>query len=139
MTSEQKRLVRESFQSISDSLGPISLLFYARLFEQDPSLRPMFVQDIAIQGRKLMSTLTTVVQNLDDLDQLSPALRALGQRHAGYGVRSDHYKLVKGALLWTLGQVLDTDFYPEMKAAWSEVIDTISLAMQSGAAELPDG
>ena len=79
MTSEQKRLVRESFQSISDSLGPISLLFYARLFEQDPSLRPMFVQDIAIQGRKLMSTLTTVVQNLDDLDQLSPALRALGR------------------------------------------------------------
>src|SRR5215469_7781750 len=123
MTAEQKRLIRESFQSIGDSLGPISLLFYARLFEQDPSLRRLFVQDIAIQGRKLMSTLTTVVDNLDHMEQLSVALRAMGQRHAGYGVRPEHYQLVKGALLWTLGQVMDTDFYPEVKAAWSEVID----------------
>ena len=138
MNAEQKRLIRESFESISDSLGPISLLFYARLFELDPSLRPMFHQDIAIQGRKLMNTLTAVVENLDNLGQLSPALRALGLRHTGYGVRLEHYQLVKGALLWTLGQVLDTDFYPEVKAAWSEVIDSVSAAMQAGAAELPE-
>jgi hemoglobin-like flavoprotein len=137
MTTEQKRLVRESFQSISDSLGPLALLFYARLFELDPALRPMFHQDIVIQGRKLMSMLTAVVENLDDLDQMAPALRAMGQRHTGYGVQPEHYQAVKGALLWTLGQVLDTDFYPEVKTAWTAVIDAISTAMQTGAAQIP--
>jgi hemoglobin-like flavoprotein len=137
MTAEQKRLVRESFHSISDSTGPLALLFYARLFELDPNLRPMFHQDIVVQGRKLMSMLAAVVANLDDLDRLSPTLRAMGQRHIGYGVHPEHYREVKSALLWTFGQVLDTDFYPEVRAAWSAVIDAISTTMQAGAAELP--
>jgi hemoglobin-like flavoprotein len=84
-----------------------------------------------------MSMLTAVVENLDDLDQMAPALRAMGQRHTGYGVQPEHYQAVKGALLWTLGQVLDTDFYPEVKTAWTAVIDAISTAMQTGAAQIP--
>jgi hypothetical protein len=39
-------------------------LFYARLFELDPSLRLMFTGDIAEQGKKLMTTLKVVVNGL---------------------------------------------------------------------------
>src|SRR5215813_6810090 len=103
VTREQQRLVRESFPQIIDLAGPIALLFYGRLFDLDPKLRSLFKQDIGIQGVKLMEMLTAVTQNLDRFDALVPQLKALGQRHAGYGVRLEHYEEVKAALMWALG------------------------------------
>ena len=65
MNSQQQRLIRESFPEIRRMAGPVSLLFYGRLFALDPSLRPMFRQDIEVQGRKLMDMLTAIVDNLE--------------------------------------------------------------------------
>ena len=137
MTPQEKQLVRESFQRIGEVAGPLSLLFYGRLFELDPSLRPMFRQDIEIQGRKLMDMLTAVIGGLDDLDGLTPVFRAMGQRHAGYGVLPRHYETVERALIWALGQALEADFAPEVRSAWRSVIRLIGTSMREGAAELP--
>jgi len=136
MTPEQKQLIRESFPAIREMAGPVSLLFYGRLFALDPALRPMFRQDIELQGRKLMDMLRAVVENLDHFEGLAPTLRALGQKHAGYGVRPEHYQTVTQALIWALGQALDTQFYPELKSAWLAIIEAVSLSMKKGAAEL---
>ena len=134
---EQQRLVRESFTQIAELAGPIALLFYGRLFDLDPKLRPMFKQDIGLQGVKLMEMLSVVTQNLGRFEELVPRLKALGQRHAGYGVRLEHYEEVEAALMWAIGKALDRDFYPELKAAWMAVIGSVSAVMKEGAAELP--
>jgi hemoglobin-like flavoprotein len=136
MTPQHKRLVRTSFEEISEAAEPIALLFYGRLFELDPALRPLFVQDIRVQSRKLMAMLAVAVDSLDDLDQLAPALRALGQRHAGYGVQPEHYATLKAALLWAFGQALRGGLNPDTKDAWRAVIDAISTYMMDGASEL---
>ena len=65
MTTQQRRLVQESFPAISESSGPITQLFYGRLFELAPEVRPMFRQDIAVQARKSMDMLAALVTNLD--------------------------------------------------------------------------
>ena len=137
MTPEQKQLIRESFPAIREMAGPVSLLFYGRLFALEPALRPMFRQDIELQGRKLMDMLTAVVDNLDHFEGLAPTLRSLGQKHAGYGVRPEYYQTVARALMWALGQALDTQFYPELRTAWLAIIEAVSLSMKKGAAELP--
>ncbi len=113
------------------------MLFYGRLFALDPSLRPMFRQDIALQGRKLMDMLTAVVDHLDEFESLTPALRSLGQKHVGYGVRPEHYQTVGKALIWALTQALDERFYPELREAWRATIQAVSEGMLKGAAELP--
>ena len=59
---------------------------------------------MAAQRKILMQTLTVVVKSLDKLDQIVPAVQALGRRHAGYGARETHYATVGDALLWTLEQ-----------------------------------
>jgi nitric oxide dioxygenase len=87
------------------------------LFELDPSLRRMFPADLAEQKTKLMLTLKFAVNSLSRLDQLVPAVQALGRRHAGYGVKNEHYNTVALALLWTLEQGLGDAFTPEVKAA----------------------
>ena len=38
-TVEQRRLVRQSFDSLREQAEPVALLFYGRLFELDPSAR----------------------------------------------------------------------------------------------------
>ena len=134
-TSAQKEMVKDSYPSVAELSGPIALLFYGRLFERDPQLRPMFRADIHLQARKLMDMLASVIGHLDHFEQLAPVLKALGQKHVGYGVRPEHYDRLTSALLWALGRTLD-DFDPELKAAWKAVIESVSEVMKAGAAEV---
>ena len=86
------------------------------------------------QKKILIQTLTVVVRSLDRLDQILPAIEALGRRHAGYGVRPGHYETVGAALLWTLGQGLGDAFTPELEASWTEAYTNLASVM-IGAAE----
>lgn len=133
MTTREKQLIRDSFYDIREVAGPLSLLFYGRLFELDPELRPMFHGDIARQGVKLMEMVTAVVDNLDQLDSLTPVLHSMGQRHKGYGVLPSHYIAVEDSLIWALGQALEANFDRELKAAWRAVLGRVSAAMKEGA------
>lgn len=136
MREREKQLVRESFLCVREVAGPMSLLFYGRLFALDPALRPLFHGDIARQGMKLMEMVAAVVDNMDQLERLTPALHAMGQRHAAYGVEPRHYETVGEALLWAMGQALEGDFDAEARAAWAGVLVQISATMKEGAALL---
>jgi len=133
MTARQKQMVRESFPVIQEVAGPLSQLFYGRLFELQPGLRPMFRHDLASQGRKLMEMLSVIVEHLDRLESLDPVLRELGRRHAGYGVLPQHYATVEQALLWSFGHAMEYEFDDELKGAWRAIITQVSEAMLAGA------
>lgn len=133
MTSTEISLVKESFRKVLPIADQAAALFYTRLFELDPSLRALFHGDMAEQGRKLMHMLGMAVAGLDRLEQLVPAVRALGLRHAGYRVRDEHYETVGEALLWTLGRGLGAAFTPEMQAAWAKTYWTLAETMKAGA------
>ena len=85
-------------------------MFYARLFELDPSLRRLFKGDMKEQGRKVMAMIGVAVKALTHLESVVPAVQALGRRHAGYGVEERHYAVVEEALVGTLAQGLGTSF-----------------------------
>lgn len=105
-------------------------LFYGRLFELDPAIERLFRRtDMAAQRKVLMQTLTVVVKSLDKLDQLVPAVQALGRRHAGYGVREEHYATVGSALLWTLKQGLGAAFTPAVRESWTEAYGRLASVM----------
>ncbi len=120
MTPQQIDLVQTSFKKVVPIAGTAADLFYDRLFEIAPDVRPMFPQDMKEQKVKLMAMLGTAVTNLHRLDEILPAVKALGQRHKGYGVSDAHYAPVGAALLWTLEKGLGADFTAEVKAAWTE-------------------
>jgi len=122
-------LVQASFEKVAPIAGVAADLFYTRLFELDPSLRSMFPADLTEQKKKLMQMLTVAVRGLSRLDDIVPAVQALGRRHAGYHVKPEHYATVAAALLWTLEQGLGPAFTPEVKAAWVEVYTVLSQTM----------
>ena len=134
MTPQQKHLVQTTFAKVAPMADEAAALFYGRLFELDPSLRPMFTTDLKEQGRKLMRMIGMAVNGLDRLDELVPVVRQLGARHAGYGVRDEHYGTVATALVWTLEQGLGPDFTPEVKDAWVAVYSVLATTMKDAAA-----
>jgi hemoglobin-like flavoprotein len=88
---------------------------------------------MAEQRKKLMQMITVAVRGLTRLDELVPAVEALGNRHAGYGVTDAHYGTVAAALLWTLEQGLGEGFTPEVREAWIETYTILATVMQNGA------
>ena len=131
VTVRQKNLVQGSFLLLG-SVHDVTELFYTRLFELDPSLRPLFASDMAGQRRKLGYMLTSAVKGLDRPEQLVPVLHELGRRHAGYGVMDRHFGTVGAALLSTLEQGLGPAFTAEVAEAWSAVYGFLCSAMQEG-------
>src|SRR5262245_52945666 len=135
MTVNEKNLVQRSFAQVTPIAEAAAELFYSRLFELDPTLKPMFRGDMREQGRKLMQMLAVAVHGLDHLHEILPAVRAMGRRHAGYGVTDEHYDTVASSLLWTLAQGLGDAFTPEVKGSWVTVYTLLANAMKSGAME----
>jgi hemoglobin-like flavoprotein len=134
MTNEQKVLVQQSWEQVVPISQAAAKLFYNRLFVIDPSLRHLFRSpDMAEQGKKLMQMLTVTVRGLDRLDQLIPAVQALGRRHVGYGVTDEHYDTVAEALLWTLEQGLGEAFTPAVRDAWAAAYDVLATVMKAAA------
>jgi hemoglobin-like flavoprotein len=129
MTPQQIELVQTSFQKVVPIAATAADLFYDRLFEIAPETRKLFPSELAEQKKKLMAMLGTAVTNLHRLDTILPAVKALGQRHKGYGVTADQYAPVGAALLWTLEKGLGPDFTPDVKAAWTETYTALAGVM----------
>src|SRR5690606_29205002 len=104
MNPEQIKLIQESWAKVVPIAPTAAQLFYERLFETAPEVRPLFKTDLKDQGAKLMKMLGTIVARLDHLGELVPAAQALAVRHVAYGVKAEHYAPVGAALLWTLGR-----------------------------------
>jgi len=78
MTPAEKTLVQTTFATLVPIADQAAALFYRRLFEIDPSLRPLFTSDLGEQGNKLMTMIGVAVKGLDTLDELVPAVKNLG-------------------------------------------------------------
>jgi hemoglobin-like flavoprotein len=126
MTPEQIKAIQESFTKVAPISEQAASLFYGRLFEIDPALKPLFHGDMKEQGRKLMATLAVVVNSLDSLSAVLPAASALARRHVTYGVKPAHYTPVGEALLWTLQQGLGSAWTSELAAAWAAAYGLLS-------------
>jgi nitric oxide dioxygenase len=133
MNASDITLVQDSFKKVAPISDVAAQLFYGRLFEIAPDVKPMFRGDMTEQGRKLMATLGVVVAGLTRLETVLPAASALAKKHVSYGVKAEHYQIVGGALLWTLEKGLGDAWTPELAGAWTAAYETLSGYMISEA------
>ena len=133
INNRQKMLIRLSFEALKPIADEAGALFYNRLFAVDPSLKRLFRTTPEEQGRILMHVIGMAVGSLNHVDTLVTALENLGTRHAGYGVREEHYETVGVCLLWTLEQGLGEAFTDEVREAWTVFYGMIAGSMLRGA------
>jgi len=133
MTPEQVKLVQESWEKVVPIADQAAALFYGRLFELDPELKPLFKSNIEEQGKKLMQMITMAVRGLSDPGKLIPAVEDLGRRHVGYNVRAKDYEAVGAALLWTLEKGLGEGWTSDVQEAWVAVYTLLADTMKKAA------
>ena len=113
MTPEQITLVQSSFERLGPDLPAMTVLFYQELFRRDPSLRPLFTTEMG---------------------ELITHTRALGARHAGYGVRAADYQTVGDSLIAALAGTLGEEFDAATREAWELAFNIVAETMLEGAA-----
>ena len=132
MSPSHVHLIRKSFSELQRHQHVSALVYYRRLFELDPGLRPLFKGDIEEQSRKLLDMLAALISMLESPHGLDLELRAMGVRHAGYGVKDEHYATVGQALLDMLADTLGQTFTPEVREAWSTLYGAVEATMKAG-------
>jgi class 3 adenylate cyclase len=104
--------------------------FYLNLFNESPDLRQLFKGNMENQGKLLMHMLGGIVYSLTRPGHLKLGLRSLGKNHQKYGVKKEHYPIVKRILLNTIKQELGEDHNKNIFDSWSKAIDIVMSYMQ---------
>ena len=134
MTPEQITLVQSSFERLRPDLPTLATRFYQELFGRDPALRALFTTDLALQKVRFAEKLSEIVHAIPRLDELLGHTRALGARHADYGVRALDYRTVGDALIAALAAVLGDSFDAPTREAWVIAYNLMAETMLDGAA-----
>ncbi len=130
-TEDEISIVRENWAKASADPDAAAGIFYGKLFETAPGVKPLFSGDMKQQGRKLMQMISIAVNNMDRIEEIVPALVELGERHDDYGAETAHYPVVGEVLIDTLRTALGDEFTDEAEAAWSKTYSAIASVMIS--------
>jgi len=128
-------LLEESFDLVAPQGDELMRVFYDKLFEAAPSVKPLFERvDMDRQRAALLNMLLVLRESLRDLDDIVPDLEELGARHVEYGAQPEHYPVVGQALIGSMAQVAGDAWKPEYTSAWEEAYPIVQGVMLSGAA-----
>jgi hemoglobin-like flavoprotein len=123
--------LQSSLDFIMSDTDTFASRFYARVFEAAPEVRALFKHDMAMQGRMLTHMLIGIVYSLSRPQHLVLGLKTLGKSHSRYGVRPEHYPIVKKALLETIEEQLAEHCSSSICNAWSQALDLVTDAMRN--------
>jgi hemoglobin-like flavoprotein len=126
-----------SFDLIAPRGEELTEIFYARLFEAAPAVRPLFEgTDMARQQAMLLSALILLRRSLRNLDAVVPTLRKLGARHVAYGAEPEHYPVVGEVLIGAMAEVAGDAWEQRYEYSWGEAFGVVAGVMIEGAAEV---
>ena len=124
-----------SFDLVAPRGDDLMDVFYARLFEAAPAVKPLFAgTDLRKQKIMLLRVLGLLRRSLRDLDPIVPILHDLGARHVAYGAQPEHYPVVGAVLIASMAEVAGDEWRPEYERAWAAAFDIVAGAMFEGAA-----
>src|SRR5215208_2769311 len=123
-----------SFDHIAARGDELVDVFYGRLFEVAPSVRPLFAgTDLKRQKGMLLGALVLLRRSLRDLDSVIPKLRDMGARHVRYGAQPEHYPVVGEILIASMAAIAGDAWTVEFESAWTEAFAVVAGVMLDGA------
>lgn len=123
LSPETIAIVKASGPALQQHGVAITTRMYERLFE-DESIKKLFdmaAQESGEQPKRLAAAILGFSQNVDKLENLTPAVQRMVARHVETGVKREHYPHVANALLPAIRDVLGAEAATdELLAAWGE-------------------
>ena len=149
MTPEQAKIVAESFSQLEPRLPELGAAVYDRLFYFAPETRAMFKGDMRAQHQKLVSVIVEFVK-LRRRSQhflpvtgsagtaVVPGMNRLRSGHMAAGVKSEHYALMRRAILSSLAAMLGDKFDSRAADAWGAAFDMLAETLQKPESATPE-
>ncbi|XP_042297791.1 neuroglobin [Sceloporus undulatus] len=147
LSSAEQRLVRESWQQVSARPLEHGTVLFARLFDLDPDLLPLFQYnckkfstpeeclsspEFLEHIRKVMSVIDAAVSHLENLHSLAEYLANLGKKHQAVGVKLESFSTVGESLLYMLEKCHGPAFNMNVREAWTKLYSTVVKSMSCG-------
>ncbi|HAS39985.1 MAG TPA: hypothetical protein DCS93_05870 [Microscillaceae bacterium] len=131
MTTQEIKLVRNSWANVLLNREEAGNIFYKTLFGLSPEIRDLFKSDLKTQNQKLMSSITLIVTKLNKLDNLQQEVHFLAKRHLNYQVKPAYFYAFGEAFITMLATTFKkfNEWTPAMESAWMKVYQLISQAM----------
>lgn len=127
-------VLETTFDLVAPRGEELVTVFYERLFERAPQVRPLFARtDMARQRSMLLAALVLLRKSLRDLDAIAPKLRELGARHVAYGATADAYPVVGEVLLASMAEIAGDAWSPEIETEWAAAYGLVAGLMLEGA------
>jgi hemoglobin-like flavoprotein len=149
MTPEQARIVADSFSHLEGRLPELGAAVYDRIFAAAPELRAMFKGDMRDQHKKLVNVIVEFVK-LKRRSQhflpvtgtagsaVVPGINRLRTGHVSAGVKSEHYALMRRAILNSLAAILGERFNNRVADAWGAAFDMLAETLQKPESATPE-
>ncbi len=129
VSEDDLEIMRSCMQMAVKEAPLVSEYFHDELFRLAPETRQLYRMNLVIQGRLLIDRMSMIVTQMHDIEALRPFVEDLAIRHVGYGVRPEHYPLVRQALVAAFRRLLGTQFTSEAETAWTEAYDSVASIM----------
>lgn len=144
-----RQLVKATAPVLKEHGVALTRHFYARMFEHNPELKPIFNQGhqrSGAQQQALAMAVAAYAEHIDDPSVLAPVLTRIAHKHASLGIRAEHYPIVGQHLLASIREVLGDAASDELIAAWAaaygqlaDVLIALERELYADAATQPGG
>ncbi len=107
----------------------VTKTFYRLMFTNNPEVRPLFNDDrqkSGEQAKALAMSILASAQNIDNLENIMPVVKKIGQSHVNAKVKAEHYPIVGKNLLLALREVLGDAATPEVIDAWGKAYEVLA-------------
>ncbi len=123
LSDETIRIVKSTAPVLQEHGETLTRHFYQRMFRENPEVAPLFNaknQHGGTQQRALAGAICAFAANVDRLEVLGAAVEGIAQKHAGLGIKPEHYPIVGSNLLASIQEVLGIPEDHEVIRAWAE-------------------
>lgn len=127
--------ISQSLERVAEIAGDPLPQVYARLFDQHPDMRDMFIldRDDAVKGQMLMQAIECIFDHLDEDRFATNFVASERVNHEGLGVPPEIFNIFFAILKETCAQILGADWTPETEASWAGLLLSLNVSETSGA------
>lgn len=129
LDAKTRQIIKDTVPVLQEKGTEITKRFYQLMFKRHPELLNIFNhanQRHGKQQRALADAVYAAAANIDQLDQILPAIKRIGHKHRALGIRPDQYPIVGEHLLMAIEDTLGEAATEEIIAAWQKAYEVIA-------------
>ena len=122
-------IVKSTVPFLKERGTELTKKFYEIMFKNNPEVKPMFDMEKQKSGEQpanLAGAVLAAAQNIDNLENILPAVKKIGQTHVNKKVLPEQYPIVGYNLLEAMKVVLGDLATDELIEAWGKAYEVIA-------------